>query len=238
MSTATTTTTHQKSKYNYEPSFEAAVIFAMLYTVVFVTSAFQCLRYRAWVWIIMVVAAGMESAGYIIRSISTKHVDSKNLYVLQFCLIVLAPVLMAAACYVIFGRIVYHVVPSVSRTTKLLWIPPRYITPIFVVCDIIALLLQLYGAVKITSVTVNTVNPDSVLSKGKKVAEIGVAVQLVCFGLFAVIAVRFNFTSRRFKEDFLRRIATAAAQERGVEMTAIGEGRKGDKYYPIRISND
>lgn len=78
----------------------------------------------------------MESGGYIVRSISTQHVDSRTLYIVQFCLIVLAPVLMAAILYVAFGRIIFHVVPRQARTTKLLWVPPRFVTPIFVVCDI------------------------------------------------------------------------------------------------------
>jgi len=44
----------------------------------------------------------VEAAGYIVRSISTQHIYNKNLYVTQFSLIVLAPVLMAAACYIVF----------------------------------------------------------------------------------------------------------------------------------------
>jgi hypothetical protein len=84
----------------------------------------------------MVVAALMESVGYICRIISTKNVHSKNIFVTSYSLIVLAPVLMAGACYVIFGRIVFHVVPKKDRTTRLLWIPPRFITPIFVLCDV------------------------------------------------------------------------------------------------------
>lgn len=48
----------------------------------------------------------MEAAGYIARSVSTQNVDNKHIYVAQYCLIVLAPVLMAAACYVIFVRFI------------------------------------------------------------------------------------------------------------------------------------
>jgi hypothetical protein len=44
----------------------------------------------------------VEAAGYIVRSISTQHIYNKDLYVTQFSLIVLAPVLMAAACYIVF----------------------------------------------------------------------------------------------------------------------------------------
>lgn len=36
--------------------------------------------------------------------------------------------------------------------------------------------------------------------------RIGVAIQLACFGLFTIIAIRFNFISRRFDSDFDSRI--------------------------------
>ena len=44
----------------------------------------------------------MEAAGYITRCISAKNVDNKDLYIIQYTLVVLAPVLMAAACYIVF----------------------------------------------------------------------------------------------------------------------------------------
>lgn len=197
---------HKVSYYKYDPSLDAAIVVAVLYSLAFIGTALQFLRYRSWVWTVMVVAAGMESAGYIVRCISTQNVATKTFYVVQFCLIVLAPVLMAAACYVVFGRIVFHVVPKEARTTRLLWISPRWVTPIFVVCDIIALLLQLWGAVKITSVNAGSSNASSAASQGKKIAQAGVAIQLLCFGLFSVIAVRFNFTSKRFAASFNERL--------------------------------
>jgi RTA1 like protein len=104
------------------------------------------------------------------------------------------------------GRIVFHVVPKEARTIRLLWIPPRFVTPIFVACDILALLLQLWGAVEITSVTPGAQDAVSKANKGKKIAQIGVAVQLACFGLFSIIAVRFNFTSKRFAAGFEERL--------------------------------
>jgi len=47
----------------------------------------------------------VESGGYIVRALSVRHVANKDLYITQFALVVLAPVLMAAACYVIFVRL-------------------------------------------------------------------------------------------------------------------------------------
>jgi len=44
----------------------------------------------------------VEAAGYILRAIATKHVYDKTFFVPQYVLIVLAPVIMAAACYIVF----------------------------------------------------------------------------------------------------------------------------------------
>ncbi|CZR61014.1 related to RTM1 protein [Phialocephala subalpina] len=200
--------------YHYSPSLSAAIVVAVLYTLAFIGTVFQFMRYRSWAWTAMVAAAGMESAGYILRSLSTQNQTDKNLYVSSYSLIVLAPVLMAAACYVVFGRIVFHVVPKENRTMRLLWVPPRFVTPIFVACDIVALFLQLIGAVRITTVDVDTPGGKSKLQTGKTIAQIGVAVQMVCFGLFSIIAVRFNFTSKRFVAQFEERLATETKGEK------------------------
>lgn len=143
----------------------------------------------------------MEVTGYIFRAISSQNLDNQILYIVQFVLVVLAPVIMAGACYVVFGRIVFHVVPKEARTLRLLWISPRWLTPIFVVFDIIALIVQLLGAIKLTAINTSsspaTINKDA--ASGKKIAMTGVALQLICFGLFTIIAIRFNFTARRFQ---------------------------------------
>jgi hypothetical protein len=156
----------------------------------------------------------VEAAGYIVRCLSTQNVSNKTLYVAQFCLIVLAPVLMAAACYVIFGRIFYNVVPKHERTMKLLWVPPRFLTPIFVVCDIIALFVQLVGAIVVTSVNITDSDAQTKLNRGKNIALVGLGVQIACFGLFSIIAVRFHFTSKRFESDFKARTAGSTTDEK------------------------
>lgn len=71
----------------------------------------------------------------------------------------------------------------------------------------VALLLQLGGALLITSTSITTPNAASKLKTGKNIAITGVVVQMACFGLFTIIAVRFNFTSKRFREDFNKRVS-------------------------------
>ncbi|KAJ6090484.1 RTA1 like protein-domain-containing protein [Penicillium sp. IBT 16267x] len=193
------------SYYRYDPSLAVAIVAATLYSIAFVLTFIQWIRCKAWIWVVMVVAAAMEAVGYIARSVSTQHVSEKPIYVLQFALIILAPVLMAACCYVMFGRILFLVVPDDARTFQLCWVPPRYITPIFVGCDIVALLLQLVGAVMISSVSTTDTGGSNKIHKGKNIARVGVIVQLVAFGFFSVAAVRFNFTSKKFSRDLSER---------------------------------
>ncbi|KAJ5758608.1 RTA1 like protein-domain-containing protein [Penicillium odoratum] len=193
------------SYYRYDPSLAVAIVAAVLYSIAFILTFIQWIRYKAWIWVIMVLAAAMEAVGYIGRCISTQNVTSRPVYVLQFALIVLAPVLMAACCYILFSRILFLVVPHDARTFQLCWVPPRFITPIFVGFDIVALLLQLSGAVMISSVSVTDAAAAHKIFKGKAIAQAGVIIQLVAFGLFSVAAVRFNFTSKRFTDELAGR---------------------------------
>ncbi|KAJ6150481.1 ZIP metal ion transporter [Penicillium samsonianum] len=208
--------THSETRtsfYGYDPSLAVAIVAAVLYTVAFLLTAIQWIRYRAWVWSIMVLSAAMEAIGYIGRCVSVQNILERPVYVLQFSLVILAPVLMAACCYVIFSRILFLVVPQEARTFRLCWAPPRFITPIFVGCDIIALLLQLGGAVMISAVDATDKDVKNKLNTGKHVAQVGVIIQLVAFGLFAVAAVRFNFTSKRFTGSLSERYENVGGKE-------------------------
>lgn len=116
---------------------------------------------------------------------------------------------MAAAFYIVFGRIVFHVVPPQDRTWKLLWTSPRFLTPIFVCCDLLAFFMQGAGAsLLIPNSSASLATQKSNFDKGKAIVLLGLGVQIACFGLFSVIAVRFHFTSRRYTKtgNFDRRI--------------------------------
>jgi len=67
----------------------------------------------------------VEAVGYGVRIASARNVSERTTYIAQFCLIVLAPVFMAGVIYVVFGRLVFHVVPPHARTIRCLWVPGR-----------------------------------------------------------------------------------------------------------------
>ncbi|PSR90400.1 putative RTA1 domain protein [Coniella lustricola] len=192
--------------YAYEPVTGAAVAATALFACTMIAHFYQMIRHKAWIWIVMVVAVAMECFGYGIRIASSKDTSKKPPFVAQYVLIVLAPVLMTGIIYVVFGRIVFHVVPAEHRSTKLLWVPPRWCTPIFVAFDIAALFLQLVGAVMIAGTSITDPNYLAKVHKGKNIALAGVSVQLLAFGLFSVIAARFHMIAKRFKADVQKRL--------------------------------
>jgi hypothetical protein len=85
----------------------------------------------------------------------------------------------------------------------------------------------------ISSVEATDKDAKDKLDTGKHVAQAGVIIQLVAFGLFAVAAVRFNFTSKRFTRSLSERY------EKVGEKGYIIDGVVKDNNWPalLRVVN-
>jgi len=181
---------------SYKPSEAAAIIFTALYFVATLIGLFQTFRKRSWIWLIMMFASLMELVGYAFRIVSIHHQLEEAPFAVSFVLIIMAPVVIAGAIYVLFGRIVFYVTPRELQNFKFLWTSPRFLTLIFVVCDLFAFVLQGIGAVQISTGTTK-----STINRGKSVVLFGLGVQLIAFGFFSVIGIRFNIQSRHFGQS-------------------------------------
>lgn len=74
------------------------------------------------------------------------HLGPKSgLFIGQFALVVLAPVLIAAAEYVLFGKLLESILPG-GRRARALGVPARFVTYIFISGDILSFVLQGIGA--------------------------------------------------------------------------------------------
>lgn len=197
--------------YDYEPSIPTAYIFAVVYTIPAIYTVYQYISLKCWFWIFMVIASIMEATGYIFKVISVnqptamgKSYNYRTLAVLQlifmtvpfliqYMCIFLAPAIIAASCYMAMGRVILHVTPMKYQTMSKLWVTPRWLTPVFVGCDVIAFIIQMLGASQVTSSKPDTVKTAFMIMK------IGLGVQLACFGFFIIVAARFHFVSRTFR---------------------------------------
>ena len=112
---------------------------------------------------------------------------------------------MAAACYMAFGRLVWYISPYAKLNFKSLWVPPRWITPIFVSFDAVTFFIQMVG---ISAAATAIHGPGDVdidqLNNGLKVAKIGLILQMICFLFFAIIGIHFLFASRKWSVPLSR----------------------------------
>ncbi|KAJ9619709.1 uncharacterized protein PV06_00009 [Exophiala oligosperma] len=185
-----------QGRYDYDPSFAAAIIFLVLFAIATAINLFQFFRHRAWFWWVMNFAVIMELVGYIARTISIKNLHSRNIFIVQTVMILVAPAVMAAACYMSFGRVTIWVVPKDYQTVKHLWVPPRRITPVFVGFDILSFFVQVIGGSMVAAASnINSAN------RGRNVVLAGLSLQLATFGFFVFASVRLNFMLRTQLRD-------------------------------------
>jgi len=133
----------------------------------------------------------VEFIGYIARAVSIKQLDNKNVFIVQTVFILVAPAVMAASCYMAFGRVVLWVVPPRYQSAKHLWLPARRITPVFVSCDILSFFVQVIGGAMVAGA-----NTASHANQGKNVVLVGLAIQLATFGFFVLATIRFTIVLR------------------------------------------
>ncbi|GFF25675.1 hypothetical protein IFM61606_09516 [Aspergillus udagawae] len=173
------------SLYNYDPSVAASVIFAVVFgssAALHIWQAF--IKARAWFFTAFVIGSIMMALGYLCRAISAKSPSSLGPYICQSLLILLPPSLYAATIYMLYGRIV-----RCTRQPELSTISPTKVTKVFVTGDILAFILQCSGG--------GMMAISGLSSIGEKVLVFGLFVQLIFFGFFLFISVKFALRLRR-----------------------------------------
>ncbi|GKU02658.1 rtm1 [Fusarium langsethiae] len=186
----------QQSIWMYNPSFPLAIIVTVIYSTIFLVLAYQTLiKYRAWFLIVVVVGSAIEVAAYNLRIYSIQNQSEITPFVMTLTYTVLAPVLIAAGNYVLISRLILAVLPPSHHI--ILKIPGRHLTPIFVVCDVIAFLVQGSGSGVASSSNWQGKRERT----GVKILIAGLTFQLVAFSLFICVFRRFDFLAGRMAMD-------------------------------------
>jgi hypothetical protein len=100
---------------------------------------------------------------------------------------VLAPLFVAAGNYLIISRIICATSDQ-GRKERVWCIPARLITPIFVTCDVVTILIQVSG----TTISAGNNWIGQIAKVGSYVLLAGLAIQTVTIALFLAIALRFD----------------------------------------------
>ncbi|RSL95004.1 hypothetical protein CEP52_012303 [Fusarium oligoseptatum] len=172
--------------YHYDPTIPGAVIFTLLFLASTAFHFWQLIRPRC--WFMLPLAIGVEVVGYAARVQSGTQSPDWTLgpFIMQGTLLLVAPALFAATIYMELGRIIAMV--DGEGHVK---IPLRWLTKIFVIGDVFSFMLQGAGA------GLQAGGSLEALDNGSKIVVGGLFVQLICFGVFIVMAVTFDLSIRR-----------------------------------------
>ena len=186
--------------YGYNPSLAAAVVFSVLFGLVTLAGVLRCVRGgRTGLQVLVMLTALAECIGYLCRA-EFAHSPTLGVYLIQDLVILLAPNALALVTYKVLGQLIAVqqagqndvacsrpstcTVPCFmdSRTGLL---RGSRVSMVFLISDAVAFLIQCGGGGIMAS---NTSNPSK-MKLGENTMLGGLAIQLIFFGLFTVLAV-------------------------------------------------
>jgi hypothetical protein len=196
--------------YIYEPSIPAAIVGAVIFPLLSAFIVYQYIRYRSWFFWAAVIGVVMYTIGFICRIVSAIDIHADLPFLISFLMILLAPSFLAAACYTAFSRVVWFSCPTEMLRFRVLWCFPKWITPTFVIFDLLSFVVQIIGASLISksydddhSYDRSIEQAERKITSGRVLLVLGLIMQMSCFATFAVIAIRYAQMSKKWRGEDL-----------------------------------
>lgn len=108
-------------------------MFASLFGLVIFAHSIQAILYRRWYCWVVIMAATWEAAAFATRAVATVDQTKRGPLIPSMLLIYLAPILLNAFVYMVFGRMVWYYIPE----KKIFGIRAQRMAMIFVGLDIV-----------------------------------------------------------------------------------------------------
>lgn len=188
------------SVYGYAPNLGANAFFVALFAISCLVFCYQARLYRKWLGfsIAMILGTALESVGmfsacltyglpaqltytgYGSRLILSNDPFSPTGFKLNIVLLTFAPAFLTAGIYLLLKQLTLSLQPRLSP------LKPSLYTPIFVSCDLLAIILQGAGGA-LSAAAANGTN-KKLLDLGVNVMIAGLSSQVVTLAIFAVLA--------------------------------------------------
>ncbi|KAJ5088900.1 hypothetical protein N7456_012516 [Penicillium angulare] len=196
---------HGSNLYNYYvPSLPAAIVFAALFVILTALHTWKIISTRQWFGIAIfvgglykwykitpltiIIEQTVEIIALVTRAYTHSNTGQLVPYIIQYVLVLLAPILFTASVYMFLGRLI-----RVSGQAQLSLIRINWITKIFVVGDILCFLIQAFGGVSLANLAnSNDSDVGKKTDRAKDVILAGLALQVIFFLIFSLCAVVFH----------------------------------------------
>ncbi|RDH32557.1 RTA1 like protein-domain-containing protein [Aspergillus welwitschiae] len=181
--------------YEYTPSTAAAITATTCFGLITICHLIHYFAQRTWFFTPFIIGGIFETAGYTARIINSEQAPlqwTTAPYIMQELLLLLAPSLFAASIYMVLGRIV-----RVSKGESQSPISARWITRVFVIGDVLAILGQATGGGILSQTSFSSTTSDSKSNKSRQklgnwIIIGGLIAQIIFFGLFILVSGVFD----------------------------------------------
>ncbi|KAJ7823783.1 RTA1 like protein-domain-containing protein [Mycena olivaceomarginata] len=170
------------SPYGYTPTEYVCIIYVVLFACSTLTHVGQAIHHRMW-WLFpsAILAGILETVGWGGRLWSATQPNVFEPYEIQIVCTIIGPTPLAAANFIILGRIINRLGPAYSRLS------PKLYTILFLCCDIVSLVVQAIGG----GMAATAVNKRLDPAKGGNVMLGGIIFQMVTITAYVLCAGEF-----------------------------------------------
>ncbi|KAJ7871061.1 RTA1 like protein-domain-containing protein [Mycena leptocephala] len=170
------------SPYGYTPTEYVCILFVALFGFSTLLHIGQAIHYRMWWLFLSAILAGiLETVGWGGRLWSFKSPQIFEAYEIQIVCTVMGPTPLAAANFIVLGRIINRLGPVYSRLS------PKLYTILFLCCDIVSLVVQAVGG----GMAATAVNENRDPTKGGNIILGGIVFQMVTIAVYVLCATEF-----------------------------------------------
>ncbi|KAJ6008131.1 hypothetical protein N7540_012107 [Penicillium herquei] len=176
--------TAEDSMWSFCPKIGPAYLFLVLFLLTSIAHVWQAIIYRkVYCWVIC-LSGITQTITYMFRVLSIEYPDNYGDYVAWFVLILVAPLLTNAFVYMVVGRMVWNF----TNDARVLKVRPWNFGLFFVTLDIIAFIIQVYGAASASGSDI----PYDTEMMGLHVYMGGVGLQQFFVVMFVICAIFFH----------------------------------------------
>lgn len=179
------------AKYKYYPSFNAALVTAILFGILTAGHIALAVMYRTSFCWVVIMGTLWEALGFALRTASTKQQQNSGLVLVSQILVLLVPLWINAFIYILLARLVYYISPKHS----VFHIPAQLLSVMFVALDFITFVVQLAGGMM-----AGPTAPVEEQMKGIHIYMGGIGLQQFFIVIFLGIAVKFQLEMRQLEK--------------------------------------
>lgn len=172
------------NNWSFCPNPGVSIFFVVLFSITTITHVVQGIHFHKWYTLVIVTSGVLQIITFIFRTLSIYNQTQETFFAGWFVLILVAPLWTNAFVYMIMGRMVWNFISD----RKIAKIKAHRFGLYFILLDVAAFLVQVYGAASASGTDLTTKQ----IMLGIHIYMGGVGFQQFCIIVFVALTYFFH----------------------------------------------